>query len=65
MVDENHRLYECPSCGLVMDRDLNAAINIERAGTAPDNACGDDSLMKQMATVAIMSGFNDAGSYVL
>jgi putative transposase len=54
-----HRLYEFPSVGLVMDRDLNAAINIERAGTAKD------SLMKQMVTNAIMSGIKDAGSYVL
>lgn len=65
MPDDENRLYECPDCGLIMDRDLNAAINIERAGTAPDNACGDDSLMKQMVTNAIMSGINDAGSYVL
>ena len=29
----NIRTYECPCCPLVMDRDLNAAINILRLGT--------------------------------
>ena len=26
------RMYRCPECGMVMDRDLNAAINIMRYG---------------------------------
>ena len=26
------RIYECIHCGLVIDRDLNAAINIEKEG---------------------------------
>ena len=26
------RIYECVHCGLVIDRDLNAAINIEKEG---------------------------------
>lgn len=30
------RTYRCESCGLVMDRDLNAAINIKVAGSAPE-----------------------------
>lgn len=30
------RVYHCDACGLVMDRDLNAAINIEVAGSAPE-----------------------------
>lgn len=29
------RVYSCNTCGNIMDRDLNAAINIERAGTVP------------------------------
>ena len=24
----NERIYKCPACGLIIDRDLNAAINI-------------------------------------
>lgn len=28
------RTYECPSCGLVMDRDMNAAVNILHVGMA-------------------------------
>ena len=30
------RVYRCEHCGLTMDRDLNAAINIEVAGSAPE-----------------------------
>ena len=30
------RTYRCDGCGLVMDRDLNAAININVAGSAPE-----------------------------
>lgn len=32
----SERVYTCDGCGLVMDRDLNAAINIEVAGSAPE-----------------------------
>ena len=40
----NERVYRCDGCGLVMDRDLNAAINIRVAGSAPEtqNARGGD-----------------------
>lgn len=37
------RTYRCEACGLVLDRDLNAAINLSQlAGSSPDsqNACG-------------------------
>ena len=30
------RIYRCENCGLVIDRDLNAAINIMVAGSAPE-----------------------------
>jgi putative transposase len=37
------RIHCCPSCGLVMDRDLNASHNIKsRAGSVLTNAQGDD-----------------------
>jgi len=38
------RTFHCAQCGLVLDRDLNAAINLERlAGSSSDtqNACGE------------------------
>ena len=40
----SERTYHCDSCGLTMDRDLNAAINICVAGSAPEtlNARGED-----------------------
>lgn len=40
----NERVYQCDVCGLSMDRDLNAAINIMVAGSAPEtlNARGGD-----------------------
>lgn len=49
----NERTYHCPECGLDMDRDVNAAINIRNfalrdfikntVGTTGINACGDES----------------------
>ena len=32
----SERTYMCDNCGLTMDRDLNAAINIKVAGSAPE-----------------------------
>lgn len=32
----SERVYRCDGCGLTMDRDLNAAININVAGSAPE-----------------------------
>ena len=39
----SERVYRCDGCGLSMDRDLNAAINIKVAGSAPEtqNAHGE------------------------
>ena len=41
----NERTYVCDACGLRIDRDLNAAININVAGSAPEtlNARGGDA----------------------
>lgn len=40
----SERTFNCDACGLSIDRDLNAAINIEVAGSAPEmlNARGGD-----------------------
>jgi putative transposase len=40
----SERVYRCPACGLMMDRDLNAAQNLAQlaTGSSPgSNACGD------------------------
>ena len=41
----NERVYQCDVCGLSIDRDLNAAINLMVAGSAPEtlNARGGDA----------------------
>ena len=40
----SERVFDCDACGLSVDRDLNAAINIKVAGSAPEtlNARGED-----------------------
>ena len=40
----SERVFHCDACGLSIDRDLNAAINIQVAGSAPEtlNARGGD-----------------------
>ena len=37
------RTHKCPYCGLVMDRDLNASLNISMAGRARNYSCGDST----------------------
>ena len=40
----SHRVYNCAECGLTIDRDLNAAINLEQyaTGSSPgSHACGE------------------------
>ena len=32
----SERVYHCEECGLVIDRDVNAAINIQVVGSAPE-----------------------------
>jgi putative transposase len=46
----DERTYECDNCGLEIDRDLNAAKNLEQsysASSARINACGDERFIKE------------------
>jgi len=43
------RVFDCPDCGISIDRDLNASLNIRNIGIntvghTGINACGDGSL---------------------
>lgn len=54
----SERTFNCDACGLSMDRDLNAAINIQVAGSAPEtlNARGED-----VRRTGLVSGDADLG----
>ena len=46
----SERTYDCPNCGLIIDRDLNAAINLKQLSTASSagsEACGEVALAIQ------------------
>ena len=47
-----------------MNRDLNAAINIHRAGTA-HSAFGDTQSVDQYITIGSLIGVDEEGSYAL
>jgi putative transposase len=52
------RVFRCEQCGLVLDRDLNAAKNLAKlAGSSPErqNACGGDSAGYGLAAVVKLS----------
>lgn len=69
------RTYECPECGMKMDRDINAAINIRdfavfkvirkdltnTAGRVEINAFGDGSSGKHDASCACETAVDESG----
>ena len=62
----SERTYSCPSCGLVMDRDLNAARNLARVAASSAetiNACGETRFMPEMAGAS--QGIRNPASSVL
>ena len=62
----SERVYSCPCCGLVMDRDLNASRNLAMvaAGSAEtENACGGRRFMP--ATAGAFQGIRNPSASVL
>ncbi len=53
------RIFKCDNCGLIIDRDINAAINIDALGRREINACGDET---NMIEKAIVSHVKEAGN---
>ena len=72
------RTYVCPECGQVIDRDLNAAINIRdfavfrvirkdllsTDGTSGINACGDGSSGKKAAKSSCETAVSEARKFL-
>lgn len=62
----SERTFHCQNCGIVKDRDLNASLNINRAGIARIQACGESNIginssircdsVKQEARAALIAG---------
>ena len=67
------RTYTCPECGQVIDRDVNAAINIRNftlrnilrntEGTSGINACGDGSSGKHDASCVCETTVDELGKF--
>ena len=67
------RTYECQKCGQVIDRDVNAAINIRNFalrdilkntdGTSGINACGDGSSGKHDVSCVCETTDNELGKF--
>ena len=59
------RTYNCCICNSIIDRDLNAAINIDRAGTAQINAGGNTKSLDIRNMLGSIIGIDETGSHVL
>ncbi len=58
------RVHACPECGLVIDRDHNAAINVERrAGTARSYACGEVASVDKESCLQATSSKQETSSF--
>ena len=70
------RVYKCPKCGTIIDRDLNAAINIRNFalrtvisnfkntdGRSGINAFGDGSSDKHDASCACETAVDESGKF--
>ena len=58
------RTYICEKCGMIKDRDLNAAINLNKVGRAhpkPTDACGHDGSASDLLSIEATS-MGEAGS---
>jgi len=64
----NERDYKCDVCGFILDRDLNAAINLKQLAvgyTESQNACGDGSAGLDLVSGAkLLSVKQEGGNYV-
>lgn len=59
----DERIYACKVCGWVLDRDLNAALNLEQyptASSAGSNACGEERSMPALQSEQVL--FDEAGT---
>jgi hypothetical protein len=56
-----NRTYVCERCGMVKDRDFNAAENLNRAGLARIQACGHDGSVS-VTRVTEITSMSEAGS---
>ena len=63
----SERVFHCDACGLSLDRDLNAAINIRVAGSAPEtlNARGGDVRRNQHTVGTLTPVKREPSSHLL